>query len=231
MNDGRWNPMNRDVVMPEQYFDFPINEDWARYSYTLPDGSKMNGQLALKGTVDLITRVDSNTLEYIDWKSGLRKDWATGEIKNWKKLRDDPQLRIYHYALTKLYPHIKNIIMTIVFIQDGGAFPLDFGPEDLPKTEKMIRARFETIKGCDRPPRILHDRAHKWKCDRLCHFGKVNQLDEQGKDTGKTICNYMHNELVTLGMDRVVAKYAKANAFASYGDGGGQSNRDEKVVV
>lgn len=231
LNGGRWNPLNRDVVMPEQFFDFPIEQDWARYSYPMPDGTRLDGHLGLKGTVDLITRVDSDTLEYIDWKSGMRKDWATGKEKNWKDLRDDPQLRIYHYALSRLYPDVKHIVMTIVFIQAGGAYPLDFGPKDLAKTERMVRERFETIRGCSRPPRIIHDRAHKWKCGTLCHFGKTNHLDEQGKDTGKTLCQHTHNEILALGMDRVVAKYSKGNAFASYGDGGGQSNRDEKEAA
>lgn len=224
---GRVNPMNRDIVMPEQYFDIPINQDWAKYAYTLPDGKRVEGQLAIKGTVDLITRVDDQTLEYIDWKTGMRKDWATGKEKDWKALRNDPQMRLYHYALSQLYPQYRYIIMSIVFVQAGGPFMLDFGPGDLPKTERMLKERFETIRGCERPPRIIHG-PHKWKCSKLCHFGKTNFVTEQGRDTGVTICQHMHNEILTLGMDRVVGKYAEAGAFANYGDGGGVSNRDAK---
>ena len=228
--NGAVNPMSRDVIMPEQYFDIPIECDWARYSYTLDGGAKVEGNLRIKGTVDLITRINDETIEYLDWKTGMRKDWASGEIKDYKKLKDDPQLRLYHYALTRLYPQYKYIIMNIVFIQDGGPFAIPFGPDDLKKTEKMLKERFETIRGCHRPPRIIKDKKHSWKCKRLCHYGKTNHFDEQGNDTGRTVCEHIHTEILTLGMDRVVAKYGDKNAFSSYGDGGGQSNRDEKVA-
>jgi hypothetical protein len=216
MNGGMWNPLNRTVIAPEQYFDMEIDQPWAKYAYTLPDGNRLEGKLAIKGTVDLVTKLDENTLEYIDWKTGMRKDWASGKPKEWTDLRDDPQMRMYHYALTKLYPNVKNIIVTVVFIQDGGPFTLDFGKEDLPKTEQMLRERFELVRDCERPTRIIHDRQHKWKCARLCHFGKTKT------ENGRTICDHIHAELITLGMGRVTKKYAKAGAFDSYGDGGGR---------
>jgi hypothetical protein len=220
MQGGMWNPLNCNIVMPEQYFDLPFEEPWARYSYTLPDGRKLEGQLAIKGTVDLITEEDADTLHYVDWKTGMRKDWATGKPKDWKKLRDDPQLRLYHYALSRLYPDRKHILMTIVFIQDGGPFSLDFGPQDLPKTEKMIRDRFETIKDSVRPARIWNHRDNpgQFKCKKLCAFGM-----NKWQGTSKNVCDHLHDELLTLGMDKVVARYAKADAFTSYGEGGGRS--------
>lgn len=222
MQNGMWNPMNRHVVMPEQYFDIVIEEPWAKYTYKLPNGEKLDGYLGLKGTVDLITELDADTLEYLDWKTGMRKDWVSGKQKDWKKLRDDPQLRLYHYALTRLYPNRKHIIMTIVFIQDGGPFSLDFGPADIPKTEQMIRERFETIRNCERPPRIIGNGADKWKCERLCAF-----YQNEWKDTGKTVCNHIHQELLSIGMEKVGAKYSVGNATA-YGSGGGVENRDSK---
>jgi hypothetical protein len=219
-NGGMWNPLNRHVLDPEKYFDITFDEPWARYAYSLPDGRKFEGQLAIKGTIDLVTREDADTLTYVDWKTGMRKDWASGKIKDWKKLRDDPQLRMYHYALAKLYPEYKHIIMTIVYAQDGGAFSLDFGPADLPKTERMLRERFETIKGCERPPRIRHDPVHKWKCDRLCAFGMSNW-----EGTDQTVCDHMHEEVVTLGMARATAKHLRGTVGA-YGEGGGRTSRE-----
>jgi len=225
MNSGLWNPLNRVIVQPEQYFDMELEFDWAKYVYVLPDGGKLEGRLAIKGTVDLLTKVSDDTLEYLDWKTGMRKDWATGKPKDWRKLREDPQLRLYHYALAKLYPDINHFILTIVYVQDGGAFSLDFGPQDLEKTEKMLRERFETIKNCTRPPRIRNNGYHKWKCQRLCAFG-MNEWE----DTGKAVCDHLHDELMTLGMDRVIAKHGEAGAFKAYGSGGGVENRDQKVA-
>lgn len=59
-NNGQFDPRNRVIVAPEQEFDIPIMEDWA----IMENGDR----LAIKGTMDLITEVDSNTLEVIDWK-------------------------------------------------------------------------------------------------------------------------------------------------------------------
>jgi hypothetical protein len=222
MNHGRWNPLNRTIIQPEQYCDLIIKEPWARYSYPQEDGTKLDGYLGLKGTVDLITKVDGETLEYCDWKTGMRKDWASGKKKDWKALREDPQLRMYHYALSKLYPQYKYIIMTIVFIQDGGAFSLDFGPDDLPKTEKMLRDRFEIIRDCQRPHRIINNPYENWKCKRLCAAGM-----NEWKDSGKTVCDFIHGEILSLGLDRTTAKYL-VKPHGEYGSGGGVENRGNK---
>ena len=91
---------------------------------------------------------------------------AVDYLKTCRKLRDDPQLRIYHYALSRLYPGEKYIIMSIVFLRDGGAFSLDFGPADLPRTEAMLRERFEAVRDCQRPRRIIDDPGKRWKFRR-----------------------------------------------------------------
>ena len=80
----------------------------------------------MKGTIDLITKPSEDTLEIIDWKTGRRLDWATGQEKTQEKLETDPQLMIYFYAAKKLYPEIKNCIVTIFFINDGGPFSVSF---------------------------------------------------------------------------------------------------------
>jgi hypothetical protein len=59
-NGGDFDPRKRTIVSPEQSFNFIIEEDWAK----LPDG----GYLGLKGTIDLTTEIDDETIEIIDWK-------------------------------------------------------------------------------------------------------------------------------------------------------------------
>ena len=108
-NGGMFDPRNRHILCPEQHFDIEIKKPWSAYSYDTPDG-KLEGNLAIKGTIDLITLVDDNTIEIVDWKTGRRLDWATGKEKTQEKLESDPQLRIYHYAISHLYPHIDHII-------------------------------------------------------------------------------------------------------------------------
>lgn len=226
MSNGIWNPLTRNIVEPEKYFDFTIDEPWAKYAYTLPDGSTLEGQLAMKGTTDLITRLDDDTLENIDWKTGRRIAWHNGEIKTYKKLMTDAQLRMYYYALaTKLYPDVKHIIMSIVFIQDSKldkvtrnrmSFSLPFDRDiDLLKTEEMIKQRFNEIKACNRPKL-----KKSWRCKSFCFFGKNNW-----QDTDTTICDHFEMETRKLGMTGVIKKYADIAAISSYGDGGGKSEK------
>jgi hypothetical protein len=211
--EGMFSPLKRDILTVEDFFEIEIDQPWAAYDYTLPNGQCVKGQLGLKGTIDLVYQVDENTIECVDWKTGrYRTDWATGEEKDWKKLREDPQLRIYHYALAKKYPG-KCILMTIVFIRAGGAFSLPFGVDDLDATETMLKKRFEEIRHCQRPRLNI-----SWQCTKFCHYGKTGY-----ENTGKTICAHYNDELQQLGLKGVMKRYGQ-NSF-DYGDGGGQSNR------
>ena len=166
--DGFFDPKNRNVVEAEPHFDFEIDEDWARYEYTLDDGTNLSGNLALKGTIDLITDVGDGVYEIIDWKTGRRLDWATGQEKTPAKLQKDPQLRMYHLAAKKLYPEVDTFLLTIHFMNDGGPFTVHFQDSDIPETLEMIRAKFEVIKDTDIP-----ELRRSWKCSKLCSAGKT----------------------------------------------------------
>lgn len=213
-NNGMFDPRNRNILCPEQHFDIVIDKDWSKYKYKLSEGT-LEGNLAIKGTIDLITQVGDNTIEIIDWKTGRRLNWATGQEKTQEKLEEDPQLRIYHYAIQKLYPHIDHIMVTIFFINDGGAFSVIFDKSDLPKTESMLRDKFEIIKKTQKP------RLHKsWMCSKLCHFGKStfensnvlpileyrdNQLCQ--KNTHMTKCEQIKHDIELKGINNVVDEY------------------------
>lgn len=208
-HNGIFDPRKQNIIRPEQHFDIPIEKEWAKYNY-----EGIEGYLAIKGTIDLIVQPNENTLEIVDYKTGRRLDWATGEEKTFTKLEKDAQLRIYHYAASKLYPDIDHIIVSIYFINDGGAFTLCYDKSDLPKTEEMIRRKFEEIKRCQRPK--LN---RSWKCRKLCHFGK-NSFDEPlieyrdyqvcDKDTPMTMCEQIRHAINVAGMDATVDKYKVA---------------------
>ena len=213
-NNGMFDPRNRNILCPEQHFDMVIDKDWSKYKYKVSEGT-LEGNLAIKGTIDLITQVGDNTIEIIDWKTGRRLNWATGKEKTQEKLEEDPQLRIYHYAIQKLYPHIDHIMVTIFFINDGGAFSVIFDKSDLAKTESMLRDKFEIIKKTQKP------RLHKsWMCSKLCHFGKStfensnvlpileyrdNQLCQ--KNSHMTKCEQIKHDIELKGMNNVVDEY------------------------
>ena len=213
-NNGMFDPRNRNILCPEQHFDMVIDKEWSKYKYKMAEGT-LEGNLAIKGTIDLITQVGDNTIEIIDWKTGRRLNWATGKEKTQEKLEEDPQLRIYHYAIQKLYPHIDHIMVTIFFINDGGAFSVIFDKSDLAKTESMLRDKFEIIKKTQKP------RLHKsWMCSKLCHFGKStfensnvlpileyrdNQLCQ--KNSHMTKCEQIKHDIELKGMNNVVDEY------------------------
>lgn len=223
-NGGMFDPRNRNILRPEQHFDFAIDKKWADYSFDTVDG-KISGQLALKGTIDLVTLANEKTIEIIDWKTGRRLDWATGQEKTQEKLEKDPQLRIYHYAISHLYPDIDHIIFSIYFINDGGPFSICFDKKDLADTEDMLRRKFEYIKHTKKP------KLNKsWMCSKLCHFGKttfentnINPIEEyrdnQTCQIGNlmTKCEQIKHDIELHGIDHVVESYKHPNhSFGKY---------------
>ncbi len=223
-NNGMFDPRNSNILCPEQHFDFEINKPWAKYSYQTNEGL-LEGNLALKGTIDLITLISEDTIEIVDYKTGRRLDWATGQEKTLEKLQNDPQLRIYYYAIKHLYPHIKHVIFSIYFINDGGPFSICFDDSDIGKTEDMLRIKFDAIKKTQRPK--LH---RSWMCSKLCHFGKttfedtsidpiVENRDNQvcAKGSYMTKCEQVKHDLQLYGIDTVVNLYKHPNhTFGKY---------------
>ena len=172
-NEGMFDPRTRDVEEAEPHFDRALEHDWASCSYKIED-EEVSGILSLKGTIDLITELGDGVYEIIDWKTGRRLDWATGDKKEQKDLFKDPQLRIYHYAAKHMYPHVETFLVTIYFINDGGAFTVHFHDEDLPKTEEMLKNKFEFIKNTTAPQTLPEiNPSQCWKCSKLCHQGKT----------------------------------------------------------
>lgn len=85
--NGMFDPRRRNIVAAEPQFDFEINQPWARYYWELPNGRKISGNLRIKGTIDLITQVDSGTLEIVDWK-GLPTDTLIPTPDGWTTMGD-----------------------------------------------------------------------------------------------------------------------------------------------
>jgi hypothetical protein len=224
-NNGMFDPRNRDILCPEQHFDIIIDKPWAEYSFDTNEG-KIEGKLGLKGTIDLITKIDDNTLEVIDWKTGKRLDWATGQEKTFAKLQKDPQLMLYYYAISKVYPQYEHVIFTIYFINDGGPFSILFSKDDIAKAEDMLRTKFLAIKK-NKKPKLNKT----WMCSKLCHFGKStfidhpniqaleeyrdNQITQKGEMMTK--CEQIKHDIETKGMDIVVDEYKNPkHSFAKY---------------
>lgn len=216
-NDGRYDPRNLDVVMPEQFFDLEIREPWAWYDYPLPDGNRLKGYLRIKGTVDLLVREQPGLLHYIDWKTGKRVNWATKREKGTADLRKDPQFLMYYYALRRLYPD-DQIYFTVFFTQAGGPFPLCFDDSDIQRALDMLKQQFQLMQGTTSPSLAEDTKSQQWKCKRCSYH------DEPYKDSGLSICHHFRNKLVELGMQKVLQKHGDFSSLSKYGAGGGATH-------
>jgi ATP-dependent helicase/DNAse subunit B len=201
-NDGQFDPRYRNIVAAEPHFDIPIDEPWAFYEYDI-NGKKVKGQLAIKGTIDLVTESSEGVIEVIDWKTGRRLDWATGEEKTYEKLCSDPQLLLYNYAISKLFPEYKQSIMSIFFIKDGGPFSMCFDKADEARFLDMLKKRFLDIQSNNTPKPISETR-ESWKCAKLCHYCKNNW-----PGTDQNMCIYIENTLKEKGVDHTIKECSK----------------------
>jgi ATP-dependent helicase/DNAse subunit B len=166
--NGVFDPRTRDIVSPELKFDIEIKKPEFKYKYIVNDET-LEGYFKLVGTIDLVTRADNSTIEVIDWKSGAsNKDWSTGRVKDFDFLQQDPQLMIYHYAISKLFPQYKNIIMTIFFINAGGPISVFYSKDTLLATEHMLLKKMEHLKQVEIPKLTK-----SFKCKSFCHLGKT----------------------------------------------------------
>ncbi len=193
---GQFDPRRRRIAFTEQSFDFAIDAEWATFK-----SNGRDGQARIKGTIDLITQVDDTTYEIIDWKTGQRKDFATGEVKDYDKLCKDPQLMLYYYAARQLFPLIDNIMMTIFFVRDGGPFSICFEEHHMQTMEDLLRKRFKEIWDCSAPQMISPDQS-SFKCRLLCDYYKNNW-----KNTNTNVCKFIHQQIKEIGIDEVTKRF------------------------
>lgn len=76
---GEFDPRRNDIVSPEMNFVLPLEKPWAK----LENGS----HFAIKGTIDLIRRIDDKTYEIVDYK-GLPLDTKIPTPTGWTTMGD-----------------------------------------------------------------------------------------------------------------------------------------------
>lgn len=204
-NDGQFDPRKTRIIAPEKSFDLEIDEPWAKFEH---NGKMVN--LRIKGTMDLITEASPDTLEYVDYKTGKRINWATGEEKTYEKLQDDIQLLLYYYAIRKLYPQYDHVIMTIFFLRAGGPFSLCYDKHDEDKFLEKLKNKFLEIKASQSPNPRSQERTD-FRCYRLCHYYKTNW-----EGTNQPICNYVENQIKTYGIENAIKNCSKPGFSLDY---------------
>lgn len=215
-NAKDFDPRYRNIYFTEPHFDIAIEEDWAKFEYEI-DGEMVTGQLAIKGTIDLVTLVDEETIEVIDWKTGRRLNWASMKEKTYDTLWNDPQLLLYFYAMSKIYPQFKYRLMSIFFAKDTDGkydpqpFTLPFGKEDEPRFLEMLKKQVGRIRQ-NTNPKLLDHTHRNFKCKTLCHFCK-NKFDSNDSDN---MCKTVYNSLQKDGYEKTVAKHTRDGHSIGY---------------
>lgn len=204
--NGMFDPRRRNIVDAEPHFDFEIDKPWATYKWTLPDGQEISGKLGIKGTIDLITTHPGGIIEIVDWKTGQRKDWATKiksqEVKTYTKLTNDFQLMLYYYAAKRLYPEAKQIIVSIMFVRDGGPYTICMDENTIRQVEDRLCDRFQEIAACQLP--AMQDATQRdFRCTRICDYYKMVAPN------GDNMCKFIHEQIQKRGLDEVTNKYTQ----------------------
>lgn len=179
--DSKFNPLNLKILRTEHQFEITMLHNG--FQYQRPDGSQTN--ILLRGTMDLVIEQDKDTIEIIDYKTGKRLDWITGETKEYEEFFKELQLRIYNLASSILYKQYKYRMLTIFFTQDGGPFTVTFTEENIYETIDTLRQAFQKIRIDNKYERLIDDntrRNEQWKCKYVCQFGKIviSYADDDG---------------------------------------------------
>lgn len=173
--DSDLNPLKRKVIRTEQQFEIVLKKDAFAYDYVNYLSGKIEvGNMKMRGTIDLITELDSDTIEIIDWKTGRRSNWNTGEPMEMEDFYKDIQLRFYDIARTEIFKKYKYCLLTVVFIRDGGPYTVTFDASDRVESFKELEKTYNKILYDKNINRLKDDSSRykeSWKCKYVCHFG------------------------------------------------------------
>lgn len=209
-NGGQFDPRLRKIIQAEPHFDISIDEEWAKFDTVSLEGETIHNVFSIKGTIDLVTEVSEDVIEVIDFKNGKMFNWAQEKPKTYETLKEDPQLLLYNYAISKIYPKYKQSIMSIFYINHGGPFSICFDESDNKKFLKTLEKKFNEIKNTQKP-RMLSSSRSSWKCQKLCHFFKT-----KWEGTDKSICQHVQETLNKDGMEKTLVQLTKPGFSPSF---------------
>ncbi len=187
IKDEFYNPYNLKIIDIERWFALELpGEEWECFDQ---DGKKR--QFTVRGFIDMVHEIDSDTIEIVDWKSGNRTNYHTQEPIDEAVLTREVQPRLYHLAAFFLYPKYKNILITFYYANSGGPITIALSHDDLNQTIVFLYNFLTSVK---RDTLIRRNR--HWSC-KMCSF------DRNG------ICNRIWSDLHTMGGQYVEDRYAK----------------------
>ena len=205
--NSEYNPANLKIVDAERYFEFDLNEPRFKYDFVYGD-KEYKGFLRVRGTIDLVVDNGDGIYEIVDLKTGSNMNWATRRKKGFKDLQNDFQLKLYYWAARKVYPEAKQILVTINFINSGGATTISFSDNEVEAVENELYHHMQEVK--NRNHIVLNTLA----CS-FCPFYKETHKE----DPSKTICEFYQDRIKKTGMTNTIVKYGKLDQAAYVGGG------------
>lgn len=183
------------ILAVEQLFDLPIEHEDCRLD---------NGEyVRMKGFIDLITEPIPGTAELVDYKSGQKSNLYTGEIYTLNDFSSDIQLCMYRYAVRKLYPEIRSVMASILYLRDGGLFT----PEELENSDEYIfdevKKHIVELKNC-KEPSVFSENREDFRCKHICWFARSKTFDENKCD-----CQFIKESVRNLGLAPTTELYKK----------------------
>lgn len=211
--ESDYAPYKLNILAVEHFFEYEIKEPWAEYEFIV-QGKKIQGYVKVRGTLDLLIKHSDEYLEYQDYKTGrYLYDWNKGREKTIDELKHDPQLLLYYYSLKREFPMYPHLGMTLFYLK-GGPCAVQFGDEEYQRAENLLKDNFLKIKNVKKPAWIYYDDEKNRQCT-YCSFNKM--ID---KGTGKTVCKKIHDEVISLGMNKVTDDYIDLSKASNYVGGG-----------
>lgn len=162
-------PENHDIISPEQFFMMKIDKQWAQYSYL--NGKKVDeGHVHMNGIIDLIFRDEHGTLNYLDYKFGQPKDWATGKKKDYQAIMKDVQLCMYYVAVKDKFPG-EDICVNIWYVNHGLVFTDFFGATQEDIIMRKLESVINRLREMEKP-----ETRYGFHC-KFCPFSKTSFKD------------------------------------------------------
>lgn len=185
------------IVDIEKEFDIPIEH---------PDCKLPNGEyIKVKGFIDLVFKdsKNSNIIQFVDYKSGERKSFESGEEKTLNDLSTDLQLTLYNKVIKQLYPKYNYVVGSILFCRDGGLFTPSFEDNSDEMITKTIHEHIQELKGITEL-KVLSEQRDDWRCKYLCGASKRMTFSKDKCD-----CQFVKEAIRDVGIEQTTELYKK----------------------
>lgn len=212
LDGGRYDPRNQNIVAVERFFDMPLPFDWAKYNFTV-NGQTLEGQLQLRGSVDLIVDRGYDFL-IRDYKTGSMTDFSKKPFreKTYAQLCEEFQFRLYTWVARQFYPDVK-LSFEAFFAQYAGPYELYIDDTDGERAVDHMRVIFKKIVNTQFPTFVKNT-----SNDGPCVFCTYRKL--KGED-GRTLCDNYEEQLIQLGgADKMFEKLGNISKLSQYSGGG-----------